>query len=96
MKNIGKWRFLDEDDIGEGGQGKVYRVIDNDKFNVSYDSNNLLARTIRNLPSRYTETMMKSLYEDFRDEIFKMFDIDNPENHGALKIIHDSEDARDP
>lgn len=67
MKVEGKWRYLDEDDIGKGGQGVVYLVIDNEKFNVRYDSNNPLINAIRNLPSQSKEPVLKGLYENFRD-----------------------------
>ena len=91
-----RWRLLDETPIGGGGQGKVYRVIDEDKFKIRYDSNNPLVHSIRNLTSVAKETQIKLLYEMFRDEILKMFQMENPINHGALKVLHNPEEARDP
>ena len=90
-----RWRLLDETPIGGGGQGKVYQVIDEDKYKIRYDSNNPLIYSIRNLLSVPKENQLKNLYEVFKDEILKMNQMENPENHGALKVLHNPEDARD-
>lgn len=90
-----RWRFLDETPIGGGGQGKVYRVIDEDKFKIRYDSNNQLVSSIRNITSVSKEDKVKIQYDKFKNEILKMLQMDNPENHGALKVLHNPEDARD-
>ncbi|MCH8305876.1 MAG: protein kinase [Candidatus Marinimicrobia bacterium] len=91
-----RWRLLDETPIGGGGQGKVYRVIDEDRFKIRYDSNNPLVHSLRNLTSVAKESEIKLLYEMFRDEILKMIQMENSENHGALKVLHNPEEARDP
>lgn len=90
-----RWRFLDETPIGGGGQGKVYRVIDEDKFKIRNDSNNPLVSSIRNITSVSKEDKVKIQYDKFKNEILKMLQIDNPENHGALKVLPNPEDARD-
>jgi len=87
-----RWEKIDEEPIGQGGQGEVFKVIDKQKF----------INTIGRIPSTIeilADTRMRSIHERNIDEFGKaVLDFirkDDPNNQGALKILHKPEDARD-
>lgn len=96
MKFEKKWRLLDEKDIGEGGQGIVYKVVDKEKYDIMYDSNNPLITTLRNLTSAKKVAQLKGYLDSFHSEVVKIVEMEQPENIRALKILHLPENARDP
>lgn len=96
MEFAKKWRLLDNEGIGEGGQGKVYKVVDKNKYDILYRSDNPLITAIRNLLSVKKVVQLKGHLDSFHSEVVKMVEMEQPENIRALKILHLPEIARDP
>ena len=75
--------------IGEGGQGEVFRVLDTHKVRLN----------LSNIP-RAIEAALKShecqpdIEKQIRQEIVKIMQAEDPMNHGALKILHPLDKAR--
>ena len=79
-------------DLGEGGQGIVYQVLDSKELLNHKD-------TILNNQSRRNRTDARTPeYQQLVDEYLNSFgslvNIYNPSNHLALKVLHKPEDAR--
>lgn len=87
-----KWEILG-DILGEGGQGKVFRVI----------SKSMGDQVDRNIFYTITEMASQGIDDDHKRQIFKMFhknlltllERENLSNQRALKILHKPTDARD-
>jgi len=92
MDYLSKWYIIDE--LGEGGQGKVYRVLDTSKFN-----DQALFTTIEKSIKRSSASLNKQNQEEhfkpFRKAIVDLIRMEDPTNHSALKVLHKLEDARD-
>jgi len=89
-----RWEIIEE--LGEGGQGKVYRVLDSSKFNIEKQIRPLIQRSIQILGSSIqTEETKKEIFKSFRKAITDLFRAEDPSHHGALKVLHKPEDARD-
>jgi serine/threonine protein kinase len=84
-----KWKIIEE--LGEGGQGKVYRVIDLQKFTNIIG----LPKAIQILSNNSYESAYEKFIEKFGDIVLDFVKRDNPNNQGALKILHQPKDARD-
>ena len=81
-------RWEEIETIGEGGQGKVIRVFDRQKVQLDLSIlTEAIAEMIRN--RRDVE-----LHEKIRKGIAKIVRAENPVNHGALKILHSPNRAR--
>lgn len=90
MKPEDRWEIFK--DLGEGGQGKVFRVLDKRRFDI---------RKI--LPAikeshhwvNVDAGQREKHYPILRERIFALIQSENSNNHGALKILHTPQDARD-
>ena len=88
-----RWRLIDE--LGEGGQGKVYRVLDGSKFEID---NRILPEISQLVNALTTEKDAKSIgkhFNELRHLLSTLNEMENPKNHGALKLLHSPADARD-
>lgn len=91
MKYETRWEIIDA--LDEGGQGKVYRVIDKSKYNLItiikdiYES----LHWIKMGP----KDKQANQYESLRHNIYKLVQSESTSNHGALKVLHQPGDARD-
>ena len=93
MEYKGRWRVIDE--LGEGGQGKVYRVLDGSKFEID---NRILPEISQLVNALTTEKDVKSIgkhFNELRHLLSTLNEMENPKNHGALKLLHSPADARD-
>ena len=89
-----RWHIIDE--LGEGGQGKVYRVLDKSKFKVEQDIFPEVVKSIRNLTKISDDQKnRKAFFESLRETVAEFIRIENPVNQAALKLLHKPEDARD-
>ncbi len=81
--------------IGEGGQGKVYRVIPRSMGHYSVDVN--MIRAIKELGNQFGgDDHRKQEFEQFKKNLFLLFEREKPINQKALKVLHKlPEDARD-
>jgi serine/threonine protein kinase len=86
-----KWKIIK--DLGEGGQGKVYRVLkleNNQRIEADImDSLKSLSARIVSYPKSQKEN-----YEKFRNALFDLFKTQDPSQQGALKVLHKPEEAR--
>jgi len=89
-----RWEIIEE--LGEGGQGKVYRVLDTKKFNIDKQIRPFIQRSIQTLgSSMQAEETKKESFKSFRKAIIDLFRSEDASHHGALKVLHKPEDARD-
>ena len=81
-------RWEEIGDIGEGGQGKVIRVFDRQKVQLDLS---ILTEAISEMISNRRDV---KLHEKIRQGIARIVRAENPVNHGALKILHSPNEAR--
>ena len=81
-------RWKEIEDIGEGGQGKVIRVLDKQK--VQLDPS-ILTEAIAEMIGKRRDV---ELQEKIRKGIAEIMHAENSVNYGALKILHSLDDAR--
>jgi len=80
--------------LAAGGQGKVYRVIDVKKFD-ELELRRPIQLWIENVTHLEAEEKIAKGFREFGESIINIGKMANPSNHGALKILHKPEDARD-
>lgn len=85
-----RWEVLEE--LGSGGQGKVYRVRDLSLFEGPPGSERI-RRAILAFAAVGGET--QKIFDQFYPAIQDMLRMDDPLCHGALKELHQPADARD-
>jgi hypothetical protein len=86
-----KWVIRDE--LGEGGQGKVYLVSQKLK---ELNAMNKVANAIRQFSSITTQEMQTVKFNEFRDGVTTMLELEDPSQQGALKVLHSPDDATNP
>lgn len=86
-----RWNPICE--LGKGGQGKVYRVLDLSKFDTDIFSS--LGKSIEGFTASIYAKDYKDRFKDFHKSVVEIIRMENPINHGALKVLHKPEDARD-
>lgn len=88
-----KWKVLG--DIGEGGQGKVYRVCRKKEYS---EIERKVCDTLRMVTTgaTYRDSQKETPYEELRKWLPKMLQMEDPCNQFALKVLHELKDARDP
>ncbi|MCY3680014.1 MAG: protein kinase, partial [Gemmatimonadetes bacterium] len=88
MKYGKRWEEIEE--IGEGGQGKVFRVLDKHEVPLD-DLADTLFEAVQQARQKYNAPTAMKLMREVITEIVKA---ENPVNHGALKILHSPDKAR--
>ena len=89
-----RWHIISE--IGEGGQGKVYRVYDKNQFDIEDEIPSAIRDSIRGFTGIAPASGIYENFDSLRKALVDLIRMEDPVNHGALKILHNSEDARDP
>jgi len=86
-----KWKNIGT--LGEGGQGKVYRVF---KLEIDSKIKSSVIDTLEKivLSTTHHETT-KGNYERFFEALSKMLKMQDPSQQGALKVLHEPQEARD-
>jgi len=90
-----RWEIIAE--IGGGGQGKVFRVLDKLNFDgISLEFVRNITKSITVLRNNELEYDQKQHFEEFRKALRVLINMEDFLNHGALKVLHDPREARDP
>ncbi len=87
-----RWETIEE--IGSGGQGRVYTVCDRNPFDAV-----TLASQLKDIVQTFpyaTYPEQREHLEEFHKVVRAIVAMDDPRNWGALKVLHRPEDARDP
>ena len=94
-ENSDKWRDGWEviKDLGQGGQGKVFRVRDISELDM-LDDRLAIASWIREFPIPIDDSTSDKRFERFRKALSNLLNSD-VDKHGALKILHMPAAARD-
>lgn len=91
MDYLKKWKIIGT--LGEGGQGKVHRV-----FKLELDSK-IKSSVINTLEKIVISTShhesRKENYERFFEALSEMLKMQDPSQQGALKVLHEPQEARD-
>ncbi len=88
MQYRGRWEEIET--IGEGGQGKVIRVLDKQKVQLDLHA---FTEAIQRSQQPVNRDIMEE-WKKIRKGITEIVRAENPVNHGALKILHSPNDAR--
>ena len=84
-----KWEIIEE--LGRGGQGKVYRVYDK---SIKKEGDREIANFLNSLKVAHRDNIQSRL-DEFFNRVHKRLAIQDPSNQKALKVLHKPEDARD-
>jgi len=85
-----KWKVFGN--VGEGGQGKVYRVGREQECSA-------IQLAVREALIRIVSAVVKlpqKNYDELWEWLPKMLHLANPMNQFALKVLHELRDAKDP
>lgn len=89
MDHSKKWRKIET--LGEGGQGKVYRVS---KLNVELEK--ACINSLRGLTGISASVKQnRDHFDEFRKSLFELLKLEDTSNQGALKVLHKFEDSRE-
>jgi len=87
-----RWQIIEE--LAKGGQGIVYQVLDKSKFD--FDEINAALADLKSFSLHVDKTQQLHRIQGFRDAVKGVINMEDPQNHGALKVLHKPENARDP
>ena len=96
MDYSNRWQMIGP--LGQGGQGKVFRVYDTSKGMDTQSLDSAIESFIRQLsPSiPLDERTKQSKAANFRSAVTTIIQMNDSSYHGALKVLHQPEDARAP
>ncbi|MDE2058182.1 MAG: protein kinase family protein [candidate division NC10 bacterium] len=94
MDHSNRWKIIEE--LPEGGQGKVYRALDGSKFDVEGHLRPALRKAIVYLAQSDFQEPKKDHFDAFRESVVALVQMEDPSHHGALKVLHQPKEARDP
>lgn len=88
-----KWKIIGENPIGEGGQGKVYKVV---KIASNKKTKKVLTDSLKQLVSNIVIVGQEdNSYDDFCRALLEVIHAHDVSRQGALKILHVPSQARD-
>jgi serine/threonine protein kinase len=88
-----RWVIVRE--IGGGGQGKVFQAYDKFKFDLEGEIIPAFKDAIVSFSGAQTPDMKVRDFKQLYKGITKLIEMKDEKNHGALKILHEPNDARD-
>lgn len=90
-----RWETIGE--LGEGGQGKVFLVTDLQKRATGDDLCAAAQKAIAGLGAGIrTERIRGEAFDLFCETVLDIVNSQSAENQGALKVLHESTEGRDP
>ncbi len=94
-----KLRWEIESEIGQGGQGKVFRVLDTTVVAPKEQLRKRFKNALQEFTASVTfggDTEAEKRFEALRSALLDVLDRERASHFGALKVLHSSSDARDP
>lgn len=88
-----RWEIIQE--LNQGGQGKVYKVLDKDRFHSKENLQKMIESSISKFSRIHDEQMREDAFDYFKTVVIDLIKIENPSHYGALKVLHKPELARD-
>jgi len=84
-----KWEIIEK--IGEGGQGKVFRVFDK---SIKKETDHNIVEFLSTIHLSHVDKVQSNL-DEFFNLVYKRLEIQDISNHKALKVLHKPLDARE-
>jgi len=81
--------------LGQGNQGRVYRVIDTKEFDIDGQIRPDIENSLRGLVSSDKIEARKKFFELYRWAMVELIQMEDPENQGALKVLHKPKEAKE-
>ncbi len=91
--NHQRWDVIEE--LGQGGQGKVFRVVDRMRFNRQGELFLATQRAVAGLAKGADHVVWEKHFSEFRRGVVDVVRMEDPANQRALKVLHESDEARD-
>ena len=89
-----KYRWKSIAILGEGGQGRVYRVIDTKEFDIDGQIRPNIENSLQGLIASDKAETRKKFFELYRWAMVDLLRMEDPENQGALKVLHKSKETK--
>ena len=80
--------------LGQGDQGRVYRVIDTKEFDIDGQIRPDIENSLHGLVSSDKTETRKKFFELYRWAMVELIQMEDPENQGALKVLHKSKEVK--
>jgi serine/threonine protein kinase len=74
--------------LGQGDQGRVYRVIDTKEFDIDGQIRPDIENSLHGLVASDKTETRKKFFELYRWAMVELMQLEDPENQGALKVLH--------
>jgi len=87
-----RWRIIAI--LGQGGQGRVYRVIDTKEFDIDGQIRPDIENALQGLTSSDKAETRKKFFELYRGAMVDLLRMEDPENQGALKVLHKPKETK--
>ena len=81
--------------LGQGNQGRVYRVIDTKEFDIDGQIRPDIENSLQGLVSSDKSETRKKFFELYRWAMVELIQMEDPENQGALKVLHKPKEAKE-
>jgi len=81
--------------LGQGNQGRVYRVIDTKEFDIDGQIRPDIENSIQGLVSSDKSETRKKFFDLYRWAMVELIRMEDPENQGALKVLHRPKETKE-
>ena len=81
--------------LGQGDQGRVYRVIDTKEFDIDGQIRPDIENSLQGLVSSDKSETRKKFFELYRWAMVELIQMEDPENQGALKVLHKPKETKE-
>ena len=81
--------------LGQGDQGRVYRVIDTKEYDIDGQIRPDIENSLQGLISSDKSETRKKFFELYRWAMVELIQMEDPENQGALKVLHKPKETKE-